>query len=257
MEAGLDRPYSEGREGQAARRQLRAHRPHEPPQQARREADPRQATSLRGAEPTGPSRAGRLPAGAVPVGGGQQVQDGWNLPKSRGRHTPDGACSQKHVLLAFDFARAYDTVDHQLLMVRLMELGIPRCHYNWIWQFLRDRRARLEFQSATSGERVLQGGPASGQCPVPGLVSVMGRTPRRRTAVDPRHDCILLGDEIAALCSGNNIQIARDRAHRAADSLVQWAQASKMAEAGQKTQALVLSQWSRDAVNCTVQWSFS
>ena len=88
----------------------------------------------------------------------QQVQDGWNLPKSRGRHTPDGACSQKYVLLAFDFARAYDTVDYRLLRVRLMELGIPLCYYNWIWQFLRDRRTRVEFQSATSSERVYRAG---------------------------------------------------------------------------------------------------
>ena len=69
----------------------------------------------------------------------------------------------------------------------------------------------------------------------------------------PGTTAFFYADDTAALCSGNNIQIARDRAQRAADSLVWWAQASKMAVAGQKTQALVLSQWSRDAVNCTVQ----
>ena len=64
----------------------------------------------------------------------QWVQDGWNASKSRGRYTADGACAQKYVLLAFDFARAYDTVDHRLLRVRLIELGIPRCFHAWVWR---------------------------------------------------------------------------------------------------------------------------
>ena len=60
-------------------------------------------------------------------------------------------------------------------------------------------------------------------------------------------------DDTAVLCSGNNIQSARDRAQRAGDTPAQWARASKMTVAGQKTQALLLSQWSRNAVNCTVK----
>ena len=45
----------------------------------------------------------------------QQVQDGWDRPKARTSTPPDGSCAQKYVLMAFDFARAYDTVDHRLL----------------------------------------------------------------------------------------------------------------------------------------------
>ena len=74
----------------------------------------------------------------------EQVQDGWNAPKN----TSEGTCAQRYVLLAFEFTRAYDTVDHRLLRVRLIELGIPRCFYAWIWQFLRDRRARVEYHGA-------------------------------------------------------------------------------------------------------------
>ena len=45
----------------------------------------------------------------------QQVQDGWNRPKARTSNPPDESCAQKYVLMAFDFARAYDTIDHWLL----------------------------------------------------------------------------------------------------------------------------------------------
>ena len=134
-----------------------------------------------------------------------------------------------------------------------MELGIPRCYCDWIWQFLRDRRARVEFQSATSSERVYRAGLPQGSVLSPALFLLWAAPLAAEQQRTPGTTAFFYADDTAALCSGNSIQIARDRAQRAADSLVQWAQASKMAVAGQKTQALVLSQWSRDAVNCTVQ----
>ena len=57
----------------------------------------------------------------------QEVQDGWQRPKARGRTTAEGTSAQKFVLVAYDFARAYDVVDHRLLRVRLLELGLPHC----------------------------------------------------------------------------------------------------------------------------------
>ena len=183
----------------------------------------------------------------------QQVQDGWNAPKSRSKRTPDGACAQKYVLLAFDFARAYDTVDHRLLRVRLMELGVPRCFHLWVWQFLRDRRARVEFQSATSGERVYRAGLPQGSVLSPALFLLWAAPLAAELQRIPGTTAFLYADDTAALCAGNSIEVARERAQRAADTLVQWARTSKMTVAGQKTQALVLSQWARDAVNCTVK----
>ena len=88
----------------------------------------------------------------------QQVQDGWNRPKAKTANSPEGTCAQKYVLLAFDFARAYDTVDHRLLRLRLLELGVPLCFTEWIWQFLRDRRARVEVNGTVSGERIYRAG---------------------------------------------------------------------------------------------------
>ena len=63
----------------------------------------------------------------------QEVQDGWNRPKSRRKDTPDGHFVQKYALLAFDFSRAYDTVDHRLLRARLLDQGLPGCLVQWVW----------------------------------------------------------------------------------------------------------------------------
>ena len=183
----------------------------------------------------------------------QQVQDGWNIPKSRRKQAPDGSSAQKFVLLAFDFARAYDTVDHRLLRIRLLELGVPRCFVAWIWSYLRDRRARVEYQSATSSERVYRAGLPQGSVLSPALFLLWAAPLAAVLQRSPGTTAFFYADDTAVLCSGNSIEVARDRAQRAADSLTQWARASKMLVAGQKTQALVLSQWSQDAVNCSIK----
>ena len=48
----------------------------------------------------------------------QSVQDGWNRPKPRGRPV-DGSIADKLVLLALDFSRVNDTVDHRMLSGRI------------------------------------------------------------------------------------------------------------------------------------------
>lgn len=63
----------------------------------------------------------------------------------------------------------------------------------------------------------------------------------------------MYADDTAALCSGGDIETARRRAQSAADAVVTWARDSKMAVAGQKTQVMVLSQWARDALGCSIK----
>ncbi|XP_043212634.1 uncharacterized protein LOC122376759 [Amphibalanus amphitrite] len=117
----------------------------------------------------------------------------------------------------------------------------------------RDRRARVEFQSATSGERVYRAGLPQGSVLSPALFLLWAAPLAAELQKTPGTTAFLYADDTAALCSGNNIEVAKLRAQQAADALVKWARASKMVVAGQKTQALVLSQWARDAVNCSVQ----
>ena len=63
----------------------------------------------------------------------------------------------------------------------------------------------------------------------------------------------MYADDTAALCAGNDIGVAKKRAQQAVDTLTEWARSAKMTVAGEKTQVLVLSQWSRDATDCTLR----
>ena len=85
----------------------------------------------------------------------QDAQDGWQRPERDSRKPrPDGATTHKYLLTAFDFSRAYDVVDHRLLRLRLLELGLPLCLVKWVWSWLRDRGVRVEAQGALSKERI-------------------------------------------------------------------------------------------------------
>ena len=183
----------------------------------------------------------------------QQVQDGWQRPQSRKKNPADGETAQRYVLMAFDFSRAYDTVDHRLLRVRLLQQGVPLCLITWIWSFLRDRRAHTEINGCKSRDRIFRAGLPQGTVLAPTLFLLWSAPLTAVLQKIPGTTPYMYADDTAALCAGNTIGIAKRRAQEAADALVQWARDSKMHVAGEKTQLLVLSQAPRDAADCTVK----
>ena len=176
----------------------------------------------------------------------QHVQDGWNRPKPRGRPV-EGRTAEKFVLLSFDFARAYDTIDHRMLKLKLLRLSLPRCLVNWIFQFLRDRRARVEVNGVPSEERPFRAGLPQGSVLAPSLFTLWSADLAAALRGIPGTTVLMYADDTATLSSGSTLPIARSRAQLAADTLAKWAITWKANIAGEKTQALVLSQWAQDA----------
>ena len=183
----------------------------------------------------------------------QEVQDGWQRPKARRRDPPEGTTAQKYVLMAYDFARAYDVVDHRLLRLRLLELGLPHCIVEWIWQWLRDRRVRVEVNGERSGESVFRAGLPQGSVLSPLLFLLWAAPLVRVLRTVPGCSPYMYADDTVTLRAGATIETARSRAQSAADKLVAWAKESKMTVSGAKTQVLVLSQWARDTVGLSIR----
>ena len=182
----------------------------------------------------------------------QTVQDGWNKPKPRGR-PEDGVTADKFVLTAYDFSRAYDVIDHRMLRLKLLRLGLPACLVQWVWAFLRDRRASVEVNGVRSAERIFRAGLPQGSVLAPTLYTLWAAdlvTDLKRT---PRSSVYMYADDTATLCAGDTIALARERAQQSADIISQWAQKWKMKVAGEKTQVIVLSQWARDAKDLQIK----
>ena len=169
----------------------------------------------------------------------QNVQDGWQRPNKGNRAgQPDGSTAQKYVLVAYDFSRAYDVVDHKLLRLRLLELGLPLCLARWVWGWLRDRRVRVEVQGALSKERIFRAGLPQGSVLSPQLF-LLWAAGLAETLRAPGKSPYIYADDTAVLSSGNTMEVATQRAQTAADSLAAWAHQNKMIVAGEKTQLLV------------------
>ncbi|KAF0300811.1 putative RNA-directed DNA polymerase from transposon BS [Amphibalanus amphitrite] len=135
----------------------------------------------------------------------QQVQDGWQRPRSRKKQPADGETAQRYVLTAFDFSRAYDTVDHRLLRVRLLQQGIPLCLITWIWSFLRDRRAHTEVNGTKSRERIFRAGLPQGTVLAPTLFLLWAAPLADALKKIPGTTPYMYADDTATLCSGNTI----------------------------------------------------
>ena len=181
----------------------------------------------------------------------QTVQDGWNRPKPRGR-PQDGVTADKFVLLAFDFSRAYDTVDHKMIYAKLLRI-LPKCMARWVFSFLRDRRACAEVNGVRSSERPFRAGLPQGSVLAPTLFILWSADLLEELRRVPRTSVFAYADDTATLSAGSSIDLAKRRAQLAADTLARWARRWKMRIAGQKTQALVLSQWSQDAKNLSIR----
>ena len=182
----------------------------------------------------------------------QQVQDGWNKPKPRGRPV-EGRTAEKFVLLSFDFARAYDTIDHRMLRLKLHRLSLPKCMIEWIFQFLRDRRARVEINGTSGEERIFRAGLPQGSVLAPTLFTLWSADLAAELREVPGTSVFMYADDTATLSTGSSLPIARARAQQAADTLARWAVTWKANIAAQKTQALVLSQWAQDAKDFSIK----
>ena len=101
-------------------------------------------------------------------------------------------------------------MDHRFLRIRLLELGVPRCSVAWIWSFLRDRRAKVEHQSATSGERVYRAGLPQGSVLPPALFLLWAAPLSAVLHRSPGTTAFFYADDTAVLRSGNTVEVAQD-----------------------------------------------
>ena len=181
----------------------------------------------------------------------QSVQDGWNKPKARGRPV-DGVTADKFVLVAYDFSRAYDTIDHRMLKLKLLK-HLPRCLVTWVFQLLRDRRACVEVNGVRSRDRPFRAGLPQGSVLAPTLYTLWSADLIEELRQVTRTDTYMYADDTATVSAGATIEMALSRAQRSADVMARWATHNKMNIAGHKTQILVLSQWSRDAKDVSLK----
>ena len=151
--------------------------------------------------------------------------------------------ADKFVLLAFDFSQAYDTVDQKMIYAKLLR-SLPKCMAKWVFGFLWDRRACAEINGARSSERPFLAGLAQGSVLAPTLFVLWSADLIEELRRVHWTSVFAYADDTATQSAGSSIDLAKRRAQLAADTPARCARRCKLRIAGQKAQALVLSQWS-------------
>ena len=72
---------------------------------------------------------------------------------------------------AYTFSRAYNVIGHRMLHMKVVRL-LPRCHANWIFYFLHDRRACEEVNGVRSSSSPFRGGLPQGSVLAPTLFTL-------------------------------------------------------------------------------------
>ena len=75
--------------------------------------------------------------------------------------------------MSFDLSKAFDKVDHRMLLKKLSGKGLPLGFVRWIKCYLRNRTFRVRFQDVYSTKRPIQVGVLQGSVLGPALFCVM------------------------------------------------------------------------------------
>ncbi len=76
-------------------------------------------------------------------------------------------------IFLLDFAKAFDHIDHNILLRKLSSMDVPQAIINWIANFLTEREQRVKLGVCTSGWQKLNGGVPQGTVLGPILFLVM------------------------------------------------------------------------------------
>ena len=112
--------------------------------------------------------------------------------------------------MAYDFSRAHHVIDHRMLKLMLLRLGLPACLVRWVWAFLRDRRAAVMVNVVRSAERILRAGLPQGSVLAPTLYTLWAADLVQELRETPRSEMFMYADGTATPSSGSTIALARE-----------------------------------------------
>ena len=155
------------------------------------------------------------------------------------------ALSKKEIalLLLIDFSKAFDMVDHTILLNKLHHYGIRGIAHDWIKSYLKNRVQYVHIKGKNSSKNCLEYGVPQGSILGPLLfVIYINDIPE----IQRFAKFILYADDANIILTGKNMQEIEEKFCRLSSALVQWVSCNGLSLNIKKTNYMIFSHKNRN-----------
>ena len=138
-------------------------------------------------------------------------------------------------LVLLDLQKAFDTVNHQILIKKLEAVGANRVVTNWFLSYVSDRKQIVQIKDSVSDTCNMNCGVPQGSILGPLLFSIYINDMERATNCD----LCLYADDSALIVSGKNVSEIEEDLSRNLSSLKDWLEESKLSLHVGKTESII------------------
>ena len=162
--------------------------------------------------------------------------------------------SENTVAIFCDLSKAFDVLDHKILLYKLYRYGIRGTVYEWFKNYLTDRRQYVEIEYAKSSYRHTTCGVPQGSILGPLLYLLYVNDIHKSSSTD---NIVTFADDTTLYLSDKNIVCLYRRANVAINKLYDWFCANKLLLNATKTKYIVIrpqhKQLNFDGLNITLR----
>ncbi len=136
-----------------------------------------------------------------------------------------------------DFSKAFDTVDHKILKLKLERMGIKGKILSWLNDYLINRCQKTRIGSFNSGERIITMGVPQGSVLGPLLFIIYIDDLKQHIKEE---ELYLYADDTAIVTVGKNVETARKQLGSGLNKLNEWARKNKITINHDKTKIMTV-----------------
>lgn len=146
---------------------------------------------------------------------------------------------ERSVMVALDMASAFDIVDHQTLIEKLLRTPVDNKLKKYISNYIKGRSAFTLFNDKKSRIKLFHGGVPQGGVLSPILFNLyMADMPQPRSE---QVKLVTYADDITIVSSNRRVAVAEERAQEYLEEVVAWVDENKLKLSEKKTQATLLT----------------
>ena len=151
--------------------------------------------------------------------------------------------ARRTVLVAIDLSKAFDTVSHEILLMKILDLNICHTLKKFLSAYLRGRQQYTVFRGCKSKARVVRQGVPQG-----GVLSPLLFNLYLSSLPDPPADITLFSyaDDCQALSAGPIINDVCDTLNPYLNTLFEWFKTMKLEISPEKSTATLFTTWSNE-----------